>query len=110
MTTEPKTTALTADEARAQVHAWIAAGLPKGKVYCTPTDRRLIYCQPPDLAGVAAWAVALGQGIEFGGGVISAGPLGRVEPLDLPGWVFNVWCDAPEVRAELKIATRELAS
>lgn len=108
--TETNATALTADEAEAKVREWIAAGLPKGKVYCTPTDRRLIYVEPPDLAGVAVWAVALGQDIQFGGGVISAGPLGRVEPLDLRGWVLNVWCDAPAVPAELKIATREVSA
>lgn len=102
-------TALSAEQAEEQVRKWIAAGLPDGKVFHA-MNRNVIHVKLLNPSEVTVWALALGQEVESGGGVVSAGPLGRVEPLDLPGWALDVWCDLPVVADGLRIAVREVPS
>lgn len=106
---EPVPGTLTAEQAEAQVRRWIAAGLPEGNVF-TAMNRAVIHVKLPNPSEATVWAVALGQDVESGGGVVSAGPLGRVEPLDLAGWALDVWCDLPLVSPEQRIAVREVSA
>lgn len=99
-------TALTADEAEAQVRKWIAAGLPAGKILFHE-EANGVHIKLADAGGVAVWAEALGQDIRMCYGVFMTA---RCEPLNLPGWSFEVWCDAPVVLPEQRIAVREVSS
>lgn len=91
MVTETEATALTAGEAEAQVRQWIAAGMPDGTIFVREEDNH-IHVKMPEAGTVVVWAEALGRDIEMCYGVFMTA---RCKPLNLPGWTFEVWCDAP---------------
>lgn len=103
MTTEANTTALTAEQAEAQVCAWIAAGLPDGKVFRAET-RNVIHVKTAEPSDIAVWAVALGvEEIQVSYAVVAIGIAAPICPVLLPGWALEVWCDQPVVPAEMRI-------
>lgn len=104
MTTETQTTAIDRDQVEAQIHTWFAKGLPEGTFAFSEHFGQLVYIQMPDPNGVAVWASALGVTVVDAHGQLSTC---CCEPLDLGGWRLEVWCDAPMVPQEQRVAVRE---